>query len=130
MNIHQISLAPLLQALESLQNALKQPKNEFIRDSVIQRFEYTFELCWKTLLKVLESDKPLEDRSIREILRTAHNHGLIDQLDLWFKMHEARNLTSHTYNQKTAEEVYNVALGLQERALFLIQQIQKRIAKS
>lgn len=37
-------------------------------------------------------------------------YGLIDQLDVWFEVHEARNLTSHTYNQKTAEEVYQIAL--------------------
>lgn len=44
-----ISLKPFKNAQASLEKAVAQPKDEFIRDSVIQRLEYTYELAWKTL---------------------------------------------------------------------------------
>ncbi len=79
---------------------------------MIQRFEYTFELCWKTLLKFIERDRPLTDRSVKAILREANTLAYIDDLEQWFRFQEARNLTSHTYNQDTAEEVYREAVKL------------------
>jgi len=124
---NKISLDPLDKALESLKRAIHEPLNEFTRDSVIQRFEYTFELSWKILQRVLELDRPLEDRSVRNLLREAAKQGLIDDLPLWFEFQEARNLTSHTYNLKTAEEVYSVAVRLPERASVLIAHLIKRL---
>ncbi|MBF0312278.1 MAG: nucleotidyltransferase substrate binding protein [Oligoflexia bacterium] len=107
-----ISLEPLKKALQSLKNAIAQTKNEYIRDSVIQRFEYTFELSWKIIKKVLEQDQPLEDASVKGILRSAATYGIISNLELWFEFQHARNLTSHTYNEDSAEEVYEVAVKL------------------
>jgi len=51
-----IILTTFEKALLSLEKALEQPKNEFIRDSVIQRFEYTYELAWKMLRRFLVAD--------------------------------------------------------------------------
>ena len=122
-----ISLHPLQKALKSLESAVQQPLNEYTRDSVIQRFEYTFELCWKMLQKVMESDKPLEDLSVRGILRDAAKQHLIENLELWFKFQESRNMTSHTYNEATAEEVYQVAITLPGAASELIKTLRKQI---
>lgn len=47
-------MASLARAVERLKAALERPKDEFIRDSAIQRFEFTFELAWKTLKTFLE----------------------------------------------------------------------------
>ncbi|MBI4925099.1 MAG: nucleotidyltransferase substrate binding protein [Bdellovibrio sp.] len=127
MEISKISLQKLEKALQSLEKAIAQPKNEFTRDSVIQRFEYTFELSWKTLLKVLESNKEIEDNSIKGILREAARQHLIDQINEWFNLHEARNLSSHTYNEDTAEEVYDLILGAPKLVQRLISELSKRI---
>jgi len=54
-------LTPLTKAVASLELALVQPKNEFVRDAVIQRFEYTYELCWKMLRRYLISDIGVEE---------------------------------------------------------------------
>jgi hypothetical protein len=56
-----ISLKPLENALRQLNRAMEQPETEFIRDAVIQRFELTFELCWGTLQRLIELDRPLPD---------------------------------------------------------------------
>lgn len=123
-----ISLAPLAKALKSLERSIAQPKDEFSRDSVIQRFEYTFELCWKTLQKVLESDRPLDDPGVRGILRESARQGLISQLDTWFSFQKARNLTSHTYNEDTAEEVYGIALALPALTHELVAKVSARLS--
>ena len=49
-------LTPLQNTLSSLDKALRQPLNEFTRDASIQRFEYSFELCWKMLRRQLIED--------------------------------------------------------------------------
>ena len=124
-----ISLAALRKALASLERSVQQPLNEFSRDSVIQRFEFTFELCWKALQRVIELDRPLEDSSVRGILREAAQRGLIAELPIWFQFQESRNLTSHTYNEETAEEVYRVAVTLPAKAQALLLALEQYLTK-
>lgn len=93
-------------ALSRLDHALAQPVNEFVRDSAIQRFEFTFELFWKSL-KAYAEESGLEAFSPRDSLRVAFQLGLIQETGEWFRMLEDRNLTSHTYNEATAETIYS-----------------------
>ena len=106
-------LTPLIDATASLALAIAQPKNECIRDAVIQRFEYTYELCWKFIKRDLTEDSGAEAINMlsrRDLFRIAADKGLIaDQLS-WFTFHKARNKTSHTYNKQTAENTYIIAL--------------------
>ncbi len=107
-----LDLSSLKKAVQSLELALNQPKDEFIRDSVIQRFEYTYELCWKFLARHLEQDigSANVDRLLRkDLYRIGAEKGLISDAETWFQYHTARNLTSHSYNAATAEDVYTVA---------------------
>jgi nucleotidyltransferase substrate binding protein (TIGR01987 family) len=93
-------------ALSRLETALAQPVNEFVRDSAIQRFEFTFELFWKSL-KAYGEESGLEVYSPRDSLRIAFQLGVIREDSDWFRMLEDRNLTSHTYNEATAESIYS-----------------------
>lgn len=105
-------ITPLRNAVASLGTALAQPKNEFIRDAVIQRFEYTYELAWKMLRRQLVEDLGAEavtPLSRQDLFRLAAEHGLIADPLPWFAYHKARNITSHTYNETVAEEVYQAA---------------------
>jgi len=124
MDKNKISTQALEKALDSLKRAILQPKNEFSRDSVIQRFEYTFELSWKLLTKILEANSgPLADNSVKAVLREAARLGSIQSLDLWFEFQKARNITSHTYNEGTAEEVYAKAILLPAEVDYLLKKI-------
>jgi nucleotidyltransferase substrate binding protein (TIGR01987 family) len=98
-------LSSLRDANARLREALAQPKNEFLRDASIQRFEFTFELFWKNL-KAAAEEAGLEAVSPRDSLRMAFRLGLIDEEPAFFRMIEDRNLTSHTYRVQTAEEIY------------------------
>src|SRR3990172_7469805 len=97
-----LDLSPLRMALASLDLALAPPKNEFIRDSVIQRFEYTYELSWKHLKRHLEADEGvanIDQLTRKQSFRVAVEKGLIRSIEEWFAYHRARNDTSHAYNQ-------------------------------
>ena len=93
-------------AVARFDKVLKEDKNEFIRDSAIQRFEFSFELAWKTLKAFLESEKGIRVYSPRDAIKEAFKVGLIWDDPNWLKMMETRNLTSHVYNEKMAEDIY------------------------
>jgi nucleotidyltransferase substrate binding protein (TIGR01987 family) len=118
--------APLL-ALASLDKALAQPKNEFTRDAVIQRFEYTFELCWKTLRRYLEKETNTQEYNLKDLFRAAGKQGLINSVDAWFEYHKGRNLTTHTYHEKTAEETYEIAKKFALDARQLLNSLDKHL---
>ena len=106
-------LTPLNNAVASLEKAIQQPKDEFIRDAVIQRFEYTYELCWKFMRRYLSEDigsETLSSYSRKDLFRVAADKGLIENPTSWFTFHKARNETSHTYNEETAEATYLIAV--------------------
>lgn len=75
------------------------------KEGLVQRFEYTFELAWKTLKDYLESQEVAASFP-REVIKSAFHYGLIIDGDTWMDMLEKRNLLSHTYD----EERFNIAL--------------------
>lgn len=76
------------------------------RESFVQRFEFTFELAWKTLKDVMEYDGIIFEKiSPRFVIRDAFQYKYIDDVEVWMKMIEDRNLMSHTYNFNTFEIV-------------------------
>lgn len=93
------------QALLQLSKVLKEPASEYIRDAAIQRFEFTYEFAWKALQAYLLT-LDLVVLSPKETLKTAYEQGLIKDASAWSELHMQRNLTSHTYDQKLAESVY------------------------
>ena len=110
------------QAVRRLRDACDQPENEFIRDSVIQRFEFCFELGWKLLrLKLLEEG--IEANTPRASIREAVSAQLLEDGNQWSEMLQKRNETSHTYDEALARKVYAFVC---ETALPLFQQLEKK----
>jgi nucleotidyltransferase substrate binding protein (TIGR01987 family) len=103
-------------ALMRLDEALSVPKSDLIRDAVIQRFEFTFELAWKTM-KLWLSWQGVEVHTPAQVLAEALQAGLIIDGNGWSRMQESRNWTSHTYNLELAEAV-DAFLRSQGLALF------------
>lgn len=104
---YQETLKTFGDALERLHEILLRPaeSDEIILDATIQRFEFVVELCWKTLKKFLWREG-LEANTPKEILRKAYAAKWISDEKLWLKMLEDRNLTSHTYKEALALEIY------------------------
>lgn len=115
-------LASAQSALSQLNKAIKQPKDEFTRDSVIQRFEFCFELAWKLIKDVLLY-QGIECSSPRSCIRHAAQVALLSQPETWLKYQTVRNLTTHTYNESTAEKVYKDALAFADDMEKLLDQI-------
>jgi len=99
-------IVEFLRAVHQLEKAVQQPKDEFIRDAVIQRFEFTHELSWKMLKLRLEVED-IFAQTPRETWQKSLQAGLIKDGNNWTDMQRMRNLTSHTYSEQLAEEVYN-----------------------
>jgi nucleotidyltransferase substrate binding protein (TIGR01987 family) len=129
-----LELTSLEKALSSLEQAIarsqRQPTDEEVRDSVIQRFEYSYELSWKMLKRQLEMDSPtpvsIDAMSFKEMIREAAERGLINNPESWFEYRRQRNLTSHTYNETKARQVYQTALLFIQDAKTLLQNLKQR----
>jgi nucleotidyltransferase substrate binding protein (TIGR01987 family) len=107
------------------------PKNDLYRDGVIQRFEFTYGLCSRMLMRFLEQTAPvpeeIEQMSFATLVRTGAELGILRSgWDQWKIFREARNITSHTYNQIKAEQVMNVVPDFLAEAEFLYEQLQQR----
>lgn len=82
----------LLSATERLKEALQKKDNDIVIDGTLHRFEFTFELAWKTMKDYLEYSGIIEGTgSPREIIKTAFANGIIDDGENWLKMMLARN---------------------------------------
>lgn len=100
-------LTDLGNTIKRLEEVLRQPKDEFMRDSAIKRFEICFDMTWKTLKAYLEEKHNVQCFSPQTCFREAYNKELIKEYDdFWLKLAELRNKAVHTYRLEVAEEVY------------------------
>jgi len=76
---------------------------------LIQVFEYNHELAWKTLKDFLESKGTTKLFGSKDVSREAFKLDLLGDSEqegmMWLDMIEKRNMTSHTYNEETAQEI-------------------------
>lgn len=79
--------------------------NEFEQQGLIQAFEYTFELAWNTIKDYFESQGEVSILGSRDAFRLAFKRGLIINGETWMNMITSRTLTSHTYNEDTADKI-------------------------
>ncbi|HOO50716.1 MAG TPA: nucleotidyltransferase substrate binding protein [Alphaproteobacteria bacterium] len=108
-------------ALMSLKEVLDMPYSDLVRDATIQRFEYCVELSWKTLKRFLKVVYQLDEAATRELFRKAARYGVVADVGPWILYLEKRNLTSHTYNLETAQDVYAVVPPFYKDACLLLQ---------
>ena len=116
---------------DGLTDASADTKNQLMRDGVIQRFEYTYELGHKMLKRFLEeteaSSQTIDAMSFPDLIRTASERGLLLRgWDKWAEYRRARGTTSHTYDAKKAAEVFSVIPEFLEDVRYLRNEITKR----
>ncbi len=81
------------------------------QQGLIQAFEFTHELAWNVLKDYLTEQGIADIVGSKGATRKAFESGLISAGDEWMAMIAARNQTSHTYNQKTADEIVTAILA-------------------
>ena len=75
-------------------------------DASIQRFEFCIALAWKSLRDILRRNHGIETESPKPTLRESYRVALIDDEAIWLAMLHDRNLSSHTYREALAREIY------------------------
>jgi nucleotidyltransferase substrate binding protein (TIGR01987 family) len=99
----------LLRAIDRLDEACRRVAaattvDPLVRDGLIQRFEFCFELAWKAT-QAAAAAEGVAVRSPKSAVAYALQVGWTADEPLWFRMLEARNLSSHTYDERIAEEL-------------------------
>ena len=92
-------------ALSRLKESLAQPEDDFMRDSVIQRFEFTFETAWKAMYRWLRARGNDIDEEAAAVIPEAFARRLIVDETGWGQLRRFGNKTSHTYDESKAIEV-------------------------
>ena len=91
--------------VEAVELAHSRELSKLEQQGLIQSFEFTHELAWNVLKDYLE-DKGLTGLvGSKDAMRAAFKNALIEQGENWMKMIEARNLTSHSYDSGTAQQI-------------------------
>lgn len=106
------------------------PLDDAIRDSVIQRFEFTYSIALKTLRKYfIERAFIVEDvnqMSFNDMIRTANQFNLLkSNLEKWTEYREMRNLTSHTYDEVIAQKVVSIIPEFYEEIVELLNALKR-----
>jgi len=97
-------------ALSQLEGAVllsrKRELSQLEKQGVIQAFEFTHELAWNVLKDYLEDQGEQNIRGSKDATRAAFKVSLITEGDLWMSMIQSRNISSHTYDEGTAESLF------------------------
>jgi len=105
-NEFEMSLEKFQSAYQRLKEVIEQrPLTEILRDSTIQRFEFMYELCWKTL-KLFYKDKGKDLRYPKDAFQEAFNDGIIEDEQVFLEILKDRNQTVHVYSQEEIEKIY------------------------
>jgi nucleotidyltransferase substrate binding protein (TIGR01987 family) len=96
-------------ALITLENAVELGKTRELTDlekqGMIQSFEFTFEMAWNVMKDYLEEEGITGIIGSKGAVRHAFSKELISDGQIWMDMIESRNISSHSYDEKIAEEL-------------------------
>ena len=113
---------------EAIDQKEKQGLSQLEREGVIQRFEYTIELAWKTMRDFLESQNVVFGQiTPRSVIREAFACKLIKNGDVWMKALDARNKMSHTYELKKFEVVIE---DIEKHYIYCLSDLYEKLAEA
>nr|WP_314740453.1 HI0074 family nucleotidyltransferase substrate-binding subunit [uncultured Haemophilus sp.] len=137
-----LSTVALEKAFNSLEETLKSIENQewfnaqqpIIQDTLIagaiQKVEFVYELDIKMLKRQLKriasNDLDIDSAEFRDVLRLSVQYGLIERMEDWLDYRKMRNITSHTYDESKAQQVYNGISDFLESSRFLLNQLKQR----
>ena len=81
------------------------------RQGVIQAFEFTHELAWNVLKDYLQDQGNPDIKGFKDATRAAFKVQLITDGEAWMAMIQSRNISSHTYDERTADLLVNAIVG-------------------
>lgn len=129
-------IVPFEQAIQRLQEGLARYESDTsdtqVRDGLVQRFEFTYELGHKVLKRYLEyasaNPEQFDEMTFQELIRTANEQGLLSgDWSIWRGFREMRARTSHTYNEDVALQVVANITRFVEEAVYLRDKLRERL---
>lgn len=98
---------------------------EMMKESLIQRFEYTHELAWNVMKDYAIYQGNAQVAGSRDATREAFQLNLISDGHLWMDMIASRNKTSHTYNEETANEIFTKIINDYANAFAMFRKVME-----
>lgn len=129
-------LSPLDKAVQRLDEGLQRYEKDIsdtqIRDGLIQRFEFTYELSHKMLKRFLEFTSPTPEQydnmAFQDLIRSGNEQALLlNDWPHWKQYRDMRSKTSHTYDEAVALEVVIGIPKFLEEARFLRDKLRERL---
>ena len=110
-------------------------KSDILRDSIIQRFEYTYSLALKMIRRYFlisafgaDDAKEVNGMTFNQMVRTANDMGLLkSNLEIWDDFRQKRNMTSHTYDENIAQKVVAIIPDFKDEAVFLLNKLKEKL---
>ena len=133
-----LDLTPFAKAVERLSDGLaeyeRDPSHTMIRDGLVQRFEFTYEISHKMLKRYLAltfaSPAEFDAMPFSDLIRTGNQQGLLlGNWTDWRGYREMRSMTSHTYDEGIALQVVAGIPAFLAEARYLLEQLQRRNAE-
>lgn len=134
--MHELDISPLQNAVQRLAEGLARYQQDIldlqIRDGLVQRFEFTYEISHKMLKRYLTHIAPnpaeFDEISFQDLIRTGNEQGLLqgNWID-WKQYREMRSRTSHTYDEETALQVVGEIPKFLAEAAYLLQKLQEKL---
>ena len=132
-----LDITPLVNAIDRLREGLarhqSEPADDQLRDGLIQRFEFTYELCHRMLKRFIRqtaaSPEEVDRMAFQDLIRTANQQGLLlGDWPAWHRYRDARARTSHAYHATIAQDVTKAVPGFLAEAEYLRDELRKRLA--
>ena len=130
-----LDLTSFEKALTSLFEVIKiyncDKTDAITRDSMIQRFEYTYSISLKMIKRYFAGGafvfENIDGMTFNEMIRQANKMGLLrSNLEKWDNYRQKRNLTSHTYDEKIAQEVVSIIEDFALEAKYLLEKLKEK----
>jgi len=119
------ALKKLSSAVAKLKQGTEEADTELEQDGVVQRFEFTFELLWKTLKLFLE-EKGIICKSPKDCLKEAFRMEWLNEEQVFLDMLEDRNRSSHIYDKEEAEQIFR---RIKEKYAGAIEKVVEKLKK-
>lgn len=132
-----LDVSPLVNAVtrlrEGLERLRQEPHDDMVRDGLIQRFEFAYEIAHRMLRRYLRSVAPspeaYDQMSFQDLIRTGQEQGLLrDGWPTWRRYRDMRARTSHTYSAVIAQQVTAGIPDFLVEATHLAEKLQGRLA--
>ncbi|MGA9866211.1 MAG: nucleotidyltransferase substrate binding protein [Acetobacteraceae bacterium] len=132
----ELDISPLANAVERLREGLErhrlEPVDDQLRDGLIQRFEFTYELSHRMLKRFLQQVSASPDTyaqmSFQDLIRSANEQGLLlGDWSAWRRYRDMRAKTSHAYSASIAAGVVAGIPDFLAEAIHLCGQLRQRL---